>query len=166
MFKALNKVLTAQWHISCQCKVLHRECLTSHQSFYYWITRFSLSTCSTMELDWGRMMWLVHKSAQMAQKAEIWEQEQADSNNSTEWLAPLNDEIRETKSSDLGQEIKRQTQGEDSKYTQAKLENSLTSLQHTAPPGLKRPELAAADTERLLSWPRKDLSLLSHSGRG
>lgn len=44
----------------------------------------------------------VHKSAQMAQKAEIGEQEQADSNTRAEWLAPLNDEIRETKSSDLG----------------------------------------------------------------
>lgn len=34
-----------------------------------------------MALDWERMMWLVHKSPQMAQKAEIWEQEQADSNS-------------------------------------------------------------------------------------
>lgn len=36
-----------------------------------------------MKLDGERMARLVHEGAQVAQKVEIWEQEQEDSNNGT-----------------------------------------------------------------------------------
>lgn len=41
-----------------------------------------------MKLDWERMGRLVHEDAQVAQKVEIWEQEQVDSNNGT-WYPSL-----------------------------------------------------------------------------
>lgn len=88
------------------------------------------------------------QSAQMAQKAETWEREWADSNNSTEcgWPHSMMKSGRDKKQqSGLGDEDK----GEDSKHVEAEWEVPLrpSSRQFYK---YERPELAAADTERLV----------------
>lgn len=59
-----------------------------------------------MELDWERMMPIVHEGTQVAQKVEIREQEQVDSNNGTGSLSLIDssqrDKIRMGQSNYLG----------------------------------------------------------------
>lgn len=132
----------------------------SNQSFYYWVTQFSLWTGE----EWCDLCTSCPESTERRnlRTRASWFHPQ-------HWVSECGWLLSVIKSGwdPAGIWVRRwQQKGEDSKHVQADRKTLLCWPSAGSSPGMQWPELPAADTERLLSWPRKDLSLLSHSNTG